>query len=326
LFNLSNLSNGSGMFSGCTKLTSVPLFNIGSLLTTTSSMFSSCPLLTSVPLLNLSSVTDASSMFSSCTSLISVSLFNLSNVTNISNMFMSCKSLVNIPAYNLSAVTTATNSFYDCASDSKFLPIGLKNSFDITNNKLSKSSLELMFNNISSNVTSKTVTITGNYGADTTLSRAGSGTAVGSATVTQVNTTGLLVGMRVTGTGIDTARAVTFQDTGDTVTLVSHNFPNGMRISFPTIVTTTGIIVKTPYYVVNATADTFQVSLTNGGAPLALTTNGTGTAYIPTYITSINPGINFTIDKPASATGTVTLLMRLLDTSIAIMKGWTVTG
>ena len=70
--------------------------------------------------------------------------------------------------------------------------------------------------------------------------------------------------------------AVTFQDAGDTVTLNAHGLVNGNVISFTTITTTTGITINTSYFVVGATANTFQVASTAGGTAIALTTNGTG--------------------------------------------------
>jgi hypothetical protein len=71
--------------------------------------------------------------------------------------------------------------------------------------------------------------------------------------------------------------SVTFQDTGDTVTLNSHGLSNGTIISFTSITSTTGISINTTYYVVNATTNTFQVASSSGGSALALTTNGSGT-------------------------------------------------
>lgn len=73
------------------------------------------------------------------------------------------------------------------------------------------------------------------------------------------------------------AFAVTFQDAGDTVTKTAHGLVNDTPISFDTIVTTTGIVINTRYFVVGAAANTFQVALTVGGAAIALTTNGSGT-------------------------------------------------
>ena len=73
-----------------------------------------------------------------------------------------------------------------------------------------------------------------------------------------------------------TTYAVTFQDSGDTVTRTAHGLLNGQVISFSAITTTTGISVNVPYYVVNKTTNTFQVSLTYDGTALALTSNGSG--------------------------------------------------
>jgi len=83
--------------------------------------------------------------------------------------------------------------------------------------------------------------------------------------------------------GTSKAVAVTFTDTGDTVNRTAHGYRNGQRVNFATIVSTTGISTHTTYFVVNRTADTFQVSATSGGSALPLTTNGSGTVYIPEY-------------------------------------------
>jgi Carbohydrate binding domain len=75
--------------------------------------------------------------------------------------------------------------------------------------------------------------------------------------------------------------ACTFQDTGDTVTSNGHGMSNGDIVVFNTVVTTTGISAATPYYVVGAATNTFQVATTLGGSALALTTIGTGTYQMP---------------------------------------------
>lgn len=82
----------------------------------------------------------------------------------------------------------------------------------------------------------------------------------------------------------------TFTDVGDLVTASSHGFVNGDSVSFSVITTTTGISINTTYWVVNAAANTFQVSLTKGGAAINLVSNGTGTikklATAPTFLVS----------------------------------------
>ena len=73
---------------------------------------------------------------------------------------------------------------------------------------------------------------------------------------------------------------VTFQDSGDTVTLASHGLSNGTKVSFWSITSTTGISTYTTYYVVNTATNTFQLSLTSGGAALPLSTDGSGSMLV----------------------------------------------
>lgn len=83
--------------------------------------------------------------------------------------------------------------------------------------------------------------------------------------------------------GTSKAVAVTFTDTGDTVNRTAHGYQNGQRVNFASIVSTTGISTHTTYFVVGRTANTFQVASTLGGSALPLTTDGSGTVYIPEY-------------------------------------------
>lgn len=83
--------------------------------------------------------------------------------------------------------------------------------------------------------------------------------------------------------GIADAEACTFTDTGDTVNITGHKFLNGERVAFNSTTTTTGLTAYDIYYVVNATANTFQVSTTVGGSAVALTNDGTGSIYRPKY-------------------------------------------
>ncbi len=73
--------------------------------------------------------------------------------------------------------------------------------------------------------------------------------------------------------------AVTFTDTGDLVGLNAHGFVANDLVQFPTVVTTTGLVVNTVYHVIagGLTANAFKVSATQGGSAVALTTDGTGT-------------------------------------------------
>lgn len=70
--------------------------------------------------------------------------------------------------------------------------------------------------------------------------------------------------------------SVTFTDSGDVVTSVAHGLRNGDAVILLSLVSTTGLTVDTRYFVISATADTFQLSTAFNGAAVTLTTDGTG--------------------------------------------------
>lgn len=337
------------MFSGCSSLTTLPTLNISSIFTIlefiqstsvqkASFMTSISPTviansgrlfylangLIEVPLIDTSATTTLGFYFSSCNNLKVIPLLNTSNNTSLSQ-FASNSGVQLIEALDCNLVTNFGSWVNNCPNLSRIKIRNIRVTLSIASCKLSKTAIQEVFGNLLTAV-GQTITITGNYGADTAISKTSCGTTAGSTVITQTNTSSLAVGMLVSGTGISTAVAVTFQDTGDTVTLNAHGLVNGNIVSFPSITTTTGITINTPYYVVGSTTNTFQVSLTLGGSAISLTTDGTGTVAYGSYIQSIITNTSYTVDKPASATGTVTLTNRILDTSIATLKGWTVTG
>ena len=75
---------------------------------------------------------------------------------------------------------------------------------------------------------------------------------------------------------VGTEAPVTFTDVGDLVTRTAHGYLNNMQVQFFNITSTTGISNGQFYYVINATANTFQISATAEGTAVALTTDGTG--------------------------------------------------
>jgi surface protein len=75
----------------------------------------------------------------------------------------------------------------------------------------------------------------------------------------------------------DTDAPVTFTASTNTVNRTAHGYSNGRIVRFYNIVTTTGIDQGQQYYVINAAADSFQVSLTEGGSAVALTNDGSAT-------------------------------------------------
>ncbi len=67
----------------------------------------------------------------------------------------------------------------------------------------------------------------------------------------------------------------------DNTTAYNHGLVNGNQVKFKTGGTLPPeILLDTIYYVISATATTFQISLTLGGSLIDFTTNGTGTHYL----------------------------------------------
>lgn len=224
-----------------------------------------------------------------------------------------------------SAKVSAVNSIDIDYTNSLFT--GAAPQVDYIYNSLPKTELERIFGLLPYIAAGKTMAITGNIGADALISKASSGATADSVTVTIADTSNLTAGMEVYGTGLDTAIACTVQTDVDTITKAAHGLTDGMIVSFATIVTSTGFTVYQPYFVVNRADDTFQIALTDGGTAIDLTgSNGSGTYLTQPVIASIAENVSITLDRPASATGTVTVTAGVLKRSIAKFKKWTLTN
>ncbi len=95
--------------------------------------------------------------------------------------------------------------------------------------------------------------------------------------------------------------AATTQAAGDTLTKNGHGLANGTRIQLNSIVTSTGIDTFTIYYVVGTALNTFQLSLTLGGAAVNIQT-GDGTCNYQVVTQAL---ITESIVSKASATAEV---------------------
>ena len=324
---ISSATDFTSMFSGCTSLTSVPPLSFPSSNVNCSSMFNGCKNLTYVSLLNLSSVTNLSGMFRDCTSLTSVPLFNTSSATSVSSMFSGCTSLTSVPLFNFSSVTSAGEScFSGCLNLSSAAVFNMKRTINYLNCKLSVSALDEIFTNLGiAAAGSQEVQIAGTYPTLTTVLKSNATTIAGSTTISLANTSSLFPGMYAKGTGVSTALSVTIQTGADTITRVSHGFPNGHRVGFVTLVTSTGIAIRTPYYVINTAPNTFQLSLTLGGDPIDITgADGTGTINFSNPIVSVGAS-SFEVTIPSSASGTISVFGFYYNASIAELKGWGIT-
>ncbi|MFH2031378.1 MAG: hypothetical protein ABIJ40_12310 [Bacteroidota bacterium] len=82
------------------------------------------------------------------------------------------------------------------------------------------------------------------------------------------------------------ALSVTPDHTTETFTAAAHGLEDDDLVRFSGTTVPTGLSFSTTYYVINKAADTFQVSLTSGGAAAAFTANGvavTVTEYMHVY-------------------------------------------
>ena len=121
--NTSNVITMSGMFGGCSSLTSFNLSNFNTRhLKETIGMFSGCSSLTSLDVrnFNTANVTNMGGMFSECSSLTSldVSNFNTEKVEQMGAMFYYCSSLksLDLSNFNINNVTNMSEMFYNCSN------------------------------------------------------------------------------------------------------------------------------------------------------------------------------------------------------------------
>lgn len=71
----------------------------------------------------------------------------------------------------------------------------------------------------------------------------------------------------------------------DIITKNGHGFVNNQQVAFFILTGGAGFALNTPYFVVSATANTFQLSLTSGGAAINFTTDITDGIICPRYVT-----------------------------------------
>jgi surface protein len=345
LFDTSKVTDMSSMFYGTSRLTTIPQLNTSNV-TNMANMFRSSSI-EYLPTFDMTKVTNIDGIYYATNYLrvippinatriqTAVDAFTYSRATVIpsfNNLIPSGGAIVNsaycvkIAAINL-ASTLGSIQVTQCGDLSECYIYGFTRSISFTQNKLGKSMLELLCTNAGTvSAASQTLGLSINPGYDNGVFSTTRVTTAGSKTIAMTSTTGMVVGMLVTGIGtsLTTPIANIFTDAGDLVTITSHGLSNGDLVSFATIVTTTGISTNTIYYVINRTADTFQLASTLNGSALPLTTNGTGTMRYVSKIESFVTNTSVTLTRPCTSSGTNTLSFRLLDTSSALLKGWTV--
>lgn len=85
-------------------------------------------------------------------------------------------------------------------------------------------------------------------------------------------------------------QSITSVDTGtDTLTVTAHGYSNNDRVNFATTGSLSGgLSAATVYYVVSATTNTFQVSLTKGGSAVDITSSGSSSFVAEALVLSAN--------------------------------------
>ena len=121
--NTENVTDMSGMFWGCSALTTLDVSHFDTQnVTNMSYMFSDCSALTTLDVSNFNTqnVTDMSGMFSDCRALttLDVSNFNTQNVTDMSYMFFNCSAITTLDIANFDTknVTDMSYMFYNCSA------------------------------------------------------------------------------------------------------------------------------------------------------------------------------------------------------------------
>ena len=110
LFDTSSMTDFQGLFYHCSSLVTIPKFDSRNV-TAMDMMFDHCSSLKYIPLLNTSNVTDMNYMFSDCSALIAVPFFDTSKVTTMREMFLRCVSLRTVPTFNTHNVTDMRSMF-----------------------------------------------------------------------------------------------------------------------------------------------------------------------------------------------------------------------
>lgn len=111
-FNTSNVTTISNAFYNCYALEDIPCLDLANCTNMNSSFFS-CTALKKIAVVNTERVTDLASAFQSCTALKSIEGLKTDSATTMASTFQSCRSLKTVPRLNTSRVTTFSSTFQD---------------------------------------------------------------------------------------------------------------------------------------------------------------------------------------------------------------------
>lgn len=102
--------------------------------------------------------------------------------------------------------------------------------------------------------------------------------------------------------------AYAFESDTDLFTATAHGLVNGDTVAFGTGEAPDGFTVGTTYYVIASTANTFQLSATEGGAAVTGTADDTGTATYPSWVrvgglTQVAPSVDTNMEDDSDFDG-----------------------
>lgn len=106
----SNVTDASGIFSGCYSLGSVPPMNLDKA-TALDNIFYNCTNLVYMPDLSIPKCISLASTFYNCCNMSQVNLSNTGNVSSMSSTFYNCKKIISIPNLNYSNCNRYTSTF-----------------------------------------------------------------------------------------------------------------------------------------------------------------------------------------------------------------------
>lgn len=136
-------------------------------------------------------------------------------------------------------------------------------------------------------------------------------------------TSGWVIGQEAKFAGASFDIPVTFG--ANIITATGHNYANGRKVAFSNIGSVTaGVSRWTEYYIVNAATDTFQISLTEGGAPITWTGSGSGMMITKALITSIVNARECVLDVKILNNANSAYVQSSIQWYDFMKKGWTI--
>jgi hypothetical protein len=238
-----------------------------------------------------------------------------------------------MPNYNFSNIFTGGGLFISTGAGIDSTPLvnsditGIRYSHTYNGCGINKSNLEKIFTNAGNvGVGGQSINITNNPGADTALTKTATWTN-NSNVMTMANTVGVTVGCQVTGANIANNIAITVQ-ANNTISTTTY-IDNATFISFANV-TTTNLAANTIYWVSNRAESSgtyyYELATSNGGSSISFT-SGSANMRINYLVTTVNTNANVILSAWPSGNGTsASATTRILNTNIAVLKGWSVTG